>query len=226
MKLVERRHQQRPEPEVAALRAPSRRRASPRSRSCRKKATSTTPFCTAMPSSTMNATAAETDSGIRKATTATTPPTSANGRFSSTSSACAQRPERQVEEQDHEQRAPRAPRSRAAASPAAGSRTGRRTRRSSPGAAPPRSAPSRAAHVLDEAAEVAPADVRLDDDAPHAVLAADLRRRLDELDLRELRQRHPLARRAPAPAAARSRGCPGAPPPGSAPRRRSAAAPR
>ena len=34
----------------------------------------------------MKATAADTESGIRKATTAITPPTSANGRLSSTSS--------------------------------------------------------------------------------------------------------------------------------------------
>ena len=40
----------------------------------------------------MNATAAETDSGIPKITTATTPPTSANGRFRRTSAAYGTEP--------------------------------------------------------------------------------------------------------------------------------------
>ena len=47
-----------------------------------------------------------------------------------------------------------------------------------------------------EAAEVAPADVRLDDDAAHPVLAAHLGGRLDEVHLRELGERDPLAFRA------------------------------
>ena len=64
----------------------------PLSRSWRKNATSTTPFCTATPSSTMNATAALTDSGMPNAATAMMPPTSANGRFSSTRNAARNEP--------------------------------------------------------------------------------------------------------------------------------------
>ena len=130
------------------------------------------PLRVAMPKSVMKPTSEATLSTPPPARRRATPPMSASGRLTMTSSASRPEPNARKSRRkmpaidgdaEEEERARRA---------CSRSRTGRRTRRSSPRAASPR-ARCRARMSSIDAAEVAARDVRHDDDLPLHVLAGD-----------------------------------------------------
>ena len=165
----------------------------PSSRSWLMNVTITSPFSTATPERAMKPTAAEIENGMPRSHRATMPPVSASGTPVNTSSAyltelkvlnSSRKIRKKQSGTTTRQPLPRGD---------AGSRTARPSRASCP-AGSFTCCVDPLLRLGDERADVAAADVGLHDDAPLAVLAADLVRALGDLDRRHRSERDEAGR--------------------------------